>query len=111
MAKNEKPVTEPAPSPPAAPSTIRLRNRTRGQLVFNLPHEEYCSAEKCSCSSISKLIEDFDYRTKEHVAKVVDHRICSSIGWLAGETLECNPRVLQVQAIAAAIRRSELAKV
>lgn len=90
------------------PSTVRLTNLTRGQLVFNLPHAEYCG-DSCACVAIVRREEHYDYRNEEHVVKMVDRLVCSSASWLAGETKEVDMRVLNVSQIRLAVLSKELA--
>lgn len=93
-----------------ASKTVKLKNATRQALVFNLPHAEYCADGPCACQQVTRTIEDYDYKNKEHVTKVVDALICSSVTWLVGESLDVPYRVESVKHIYEALQRRHLVK-
>lgn len=97
------------PTPPA-PATVTLRNRTLRELLFNLPCAVYCAAGECVCERHERTIAEYDHRNQEHVMKVVERRICASVGFLSGETKEVDPRALLVNDISAAIARGDLVR-
>lgn len=94
-----------------APTGISLKNRTKRELLFNLPHATYCGVGACACATETRTIEEYSHRNQEHIGKVVERKICSSISWLAGETKAVDPRTLNVGDISAAMRHAELVKV
>lgn len=97
------------PSAPA-PTTVCLKNRTKRPMLFNLPHAEYC-VTACACKTHERVIEEYDYKNKAHVAKVVERRICSSVSWSPGETLELSLAVLGVKDVIQALASNQLVKI
>jgi hypothetical protein len=90
--------------------TISLENISGRQLIFHLPHEQFCGNGDCACEVREQMVQEYNHRTGEHTPHMAERRICSSISLLSGERRVVDPRVLNVPDISAAIGRSELVK-
>lgn len=100
---------EPAAVEPTS-TTVKLQNRTRSLLTFNLPHLKCCET-RCLCQPVTRLETKYDYRNEESVHMMVDRLICSSITLLAGEAADFDIGVLKSPDLDRAISRGDLIKV
>lgn len=89
---------------------VRLINRHKRILSFNLPHDQWCVQRgECSCSSAPVQLTDRDPRTGKILPRVMQRRTPSSITLLRlGRTKPMHPAVLACPEVARALRAREI---
>jgi hypothetical protein len=89
---------------------LKIKNATRTEKTYSLPHESYCKTGPCTCT-------DKTLPMREHLpdgssgVREVPRRICSSVTFLGGEVKEVDDRTRLVPEVKAALDRGDLREV
>jgi hypothetical protein len=95
----------------ATSRSVRLKNKTKRYLCFNLPCQTVCTPSDCECPTVEQALSEYNARTGEHTHKVVERKISQSVTFLAGETLSLSDKVLKAPDLSAALLRGDLVQI
>lgn len=62
---------------------VQLKNKRRGVVVFNLPHEQVCTETECLCTRQKVGVQDHNPETGAKSVRGFNRRLASSITLLA----------------------------
>jgi hypothetical protein len=89
-----------------------LKNRSRREQTYNLPHDAYCSDGQCRCVPVTQHFVHHDAAAGVSGVAAREKNLSASIIFLSGETKDDLPEtILKCPDISGAIKRRELVKV